>query len=182
MTSTMIHTSRTHPGPIITVATSTTSCSIVSINFTQRPNTETETPEHNTLNNTLVLRNEVLNSTWKLSANHAPYIHNAEIRQDKRIILYEGSKLENQHTRKTLGTLSWVYKPSNYPMVIGGDNPCWSYRSQDLCPTKTVRHRDAHSSAKVRFIQRLRWSGSSHFRLSDRYFLNMVRLNDHTRN
>ena len=67
-----------------------------------------ETPEHKTLNNTLVLRNEVLNSTWKLDANHTPHIHKAEIHQDKRIILYEGSKLGNQHTRKTLGTLSWV--------------------------------------------------------------------------
>ena len=31
MMSTVIHTSRTHPGPIITAATSTTSCSTVSI-------------------------------------------------------------------------------------------------------------------------------------------------------
>ena len=113
MTITMICTSRTHPGPIITAATNTTSCSAVSINFTQRPNTETETPKHKTLNSTLVCRNEVLNSTWKLDANHAPHIHKAKIRQDKRIILYGGSKLENQHTRKTLGMLSWVYKPSD---------------------------------------------------------------------
>ena len=63
MTSMAIHTSRTHPGPIITLAISTTSCSTVSVNFTQTPNTETETPEHKTLNNTLVLMNEVLNST-----------------------------------------------------------------------------------------------------------------------
>ena len=118
MTSTTICTSHTHPGPRVTTATSTTSCSTVSVNFTQRLNTEMETPKHRTLNNTLVLRIKVLNSTWKLSANHAPYIHKAEIHQDKRIILYEGLKLENQHTRKTLGTLSWVYKPSNYPRVI----------------------------------------------------------------
>ena len=110
-----------------------------------------ETPEHKTLNNTLVLRNKVLNSTWKLSANHAPYIHKAEICQDKRIILYEGSKLENQHTRKTLGTLSWVYKPSDYPMVIRGSNPSWSYWSQDLRPAKTVRRREI--STKVQFVQ-----------------------------
>ena len=72
MTSMTICTSHTHPGPIITAATSMTSCSTVSVNFTQRPNTETETPEHKTLNNTLVLRNEVLNRAWKLSANHTP--------------------------------------------------------------------------------------------------------------
>ena len=81
-----------------------------------------------------------------------PHIHKAEICQDNRIILYEGVKLENQHTRKILGTLSWVYKPSDYSMVIGGGNPCWSYWSQDLHPTKTVRHRDAHSSAMSREV------------------------------
>ena len=48
-----------------------------------------------------------------------PHIHNTKIAQDNRIILSKGSKLENQHTRMTLGTLSWVYKPSDYPMVIG---------------------------------------------------------------
>ena len=37
-----------------------------------------------------------------------------------------------------LGTLSWVYKPSDNPIVFGASNPCWSYRSQDLRPTKTV--------------------------------------------
>ena len=47
-----------------------------------------------------------------------PHIHNMEIAQDKRIILSKGSKLENQHTRMTLGTLSWVYKPSDHPIVI----------------------------------------------------------------
>ena len=48
-----------------------------------------------------------------------PHIHNTEIAQDKRIILAKGSKLENQHTRITLGTPSWVYKPSNHLIVIG---------------------------------------------------------------
>ena len=47
------------------------------------------------------------------------HLHKAETHQDKRIILYEGSKLENQHTRKILGTLSWVYKPSDNPIMIG---------------------------------------------------------------
>ena len=88
MMSTMIRTSRTHPGPKTTAATGTTSCSTVSINFTQRLNMEMETPEQKALNNTPVLRNEVLSSTRKLSANHTPYIHKAEIRQDKRIILF----------------------------------------------------------------------------------------------
>ena len=84
----MVHTSRTQPGPKVTAATSTTSCNTVSVNFTQRPNMEMETTEQKALNNTPVLRNEVLSSTWKLSANHAPYIHKAEIHQDKRIILF----------------------------------------------------------------------------------------------
>ena len=105
-----------------------------------------------------------------------------KIVQDNRIIFPKGSKLENQHTRMTLGTLSWVYKPSDYLMVIGPGSPCWSYQSQDLWPAKTTWHRDAHSSAEIQFVQWLHWTGSSRFRLSERYFLNMVRLNDHTRN
>ena len=48
-----------------------------------------------------------------------PHIHNTEIAQDNRIILSKGLKLENQHTRITLGTPSWVYKPSDHPIVIG---------------------------------------------------------------
>ena len=72
MTSTTNHTSRSHPGPTVTATTSTTSCSIVSASFTQRPNMETETPEHKTLNNALVTANEVLSITWKLSVNHTP--------------------------------------------------------------------------------------------------------------
>ena len=72
MTSMADHTSRTHPGPTVTTATNTTSCSTVSIYFTQRPNTETKTPEHRNLNNALVPTNEVLNTTWKLSVNHTP--------------------------------------------------------------------------------------------------------------
>ena len=47
------------------------------------------------------------------------HLHKARTRQDRRIILYEGLKLENQHTRKTLGTLSWIYKPSENLTVIG---------------------------------------------------------------
>ena len=110
-------TSHSHPGPTVTATTSTTSCSIVSTNLTQRPNTEIETPEHKTLNNTLVTTNEVLSITWKFSVNHAP--SHTQIAQDNRIILSKGSKLENQHTRMTLGTPSQVYKPSDHPIVIG---------------------------------------------------------------
>ena len=62
------YTSRT----TITAGTSTTSCSTVSINFMQRPNTETKTPKHKTLNNALVTMNEVVSITWKLSVNLAP--------------------------------------------------------------------------------------------------------------
>ena len=144
MTSTVDRTSRTLPGPTTTVATNTTSYSTVSVNFTQRPNKEMETPEHKTQNNALVPMHKALSTTWKLSENHAPHIHNAEIRQDSKTILFRGSKLENQHTRKTRGTLSWVYKPSNNPIVIGGGNPCWLYRSQDLRPTKTVQNVEMH--------------------------------------
>ena len=80
---------------------------------------EAETPEHKTLNTALVTTNEVLSITWKLSVSHALHICNTKIMQDSRIILAKGLKLENQHTRRTLGTSSWVYKPSDYPMVIG---------------------------------------------------------------
>ena len=47
-----------------------------------------------------------------------PHIHNMKIAQDNRIILSKGLKLENQHTRMTLGTLSRVYKPSDHPIVF----------------------------------------------------------------
>ena len=72
MTSMVDHTSRTHPGPAVTTATNTTSCSTVSVYFMQRLNMEMKTPEHRNLNNALVPMNEVLNTTWKLSVNHAP--------------------------------------------------------------------------------------------------------------
>ena len=104
--------------------------------FMQRPCKDTETPEHKTLNNALVPTNEVLSTTWKLSKATPLHIHNAEIRQDSETILFQGAKPEDQHTRKILGTLSWVYKPSDILMVIGSSNPCWLYRLQNLCPTK----------------------------------------------
>ena len=69
-----------------------------------------------------------------------PHIHHAETAKDNKIILFKGLKLENQHTRMTLGTLSWVYKPSDYLIIIGASSPCWSYQSQDLRPAKTERH------------------------------------------
>ena len=72
MMSTMNRTSSSHPGPTITTTTSTTSRSTVSACFMQRPNMETETPKHKTVNNALVTTNEVSNITCKYSVNHAP--------------------------------------------------------------------------------------------------------------
>ena len=71
-TSTTNRTSRLHPGPAVTVTTSTTSRSTSFCTFMQKPNVETETPEHKTLNNTLVTTNKVLNTTCKYSVNHTP--------------------------------------------------------------------------------------------------------------
>ena len=79
-----------------------------------------------------------------------PHIHKAEIRQDSKTILSQGSKSEKQHTRKTLGTLSWVYKPSNNPIVFGASNACWSYWLQDLHPTKTVKGVEMHIPLPIR--------------------------------
>ena len=73
----------------------------------QIPNTEAETPEHKTLNNALVTINEALSTRWKLSVSHGPLTY------------AKGLKMENQDTRWALGTLSWVYNPSDYLMVIG---------------------------------------------------------------
>ena len=70
--STADRTSRIHTGLTVTAATSTTSCSTVFVNLMQRLNTDMETPEHKALNNTLVPKNEVFSTTWKLSINHAP--------------------------------------------------------------------------------------------------------------
>ena len=61
-----------------------------------------ETPKHKTLNNALVPTNEVLSITWKLSEDDTPHIHNAVIHQDSKTSLFQGSKPEDQHTRKTL--------------------------------------------------------------------------------
>ena len=71
MTSMKNHTSRSHLGPTVITTTSTTSYNIVSTSFTQRLNTEAETPEHKTLNNALVTTKKGLNISWKLSASHA---------------------------------------------------------------------------------------------------------------
>ena len=139
MTSMTNRTSRSHPGPTVTATTRKTSRSTSFHIFTQRPNVEMETPEHKTLNNALVTTNEVLNSICKYSVS-PPYIHHTKTAQDNRIILFKGLKLENQHTRMTLRTLSWVYKTSNYLRIIGPGSPCWSYQSQDLRPAKTERH------------------------------------------
>ena len=73
-----------------------------------------------------------------------PNIHNVEIHQDSKTILFQGSKLEDQYTRKTLRMPNRVYKPSDNPIVFGAGNPCWSYGSQDLHPTKTVKGVEMH--------------------------------------
>ena len=106
--------------------TNTTSCTKVSVEFTKKTEHITETTKHKTVNNILVNNNKVLTMLWKLSQDHAPFIHKTGEPQDKRIILYEGSKLEHEHTRKTLATLSWVYKHGDHPIVIRGGSPCWS--------------------------------------------------------
>ena len=147
--STTNHTSHSHPEPAVTATTSMTSRSTSSARFTQRPNVETETPKHKTLNNAPVPTNEVLNTTCKYSVNHAPSHTSHRSSSGKQDHLSKGLKRENQHTRMTLGTLSWVYKASDYLMVIGPGSPCWSYQSQDPLPAKTARRRDAFSSAKM---------------------------------
>ena len=38
--------------------------------------------------------------------------------------LYQGPKWKLQHTRKTLGILSWVFKEDDYSIVIGYGSPC----------------------------------------------------------
>ena len=54
-----------------------------------------------------------------------------------RIILYQGPKSELQHTRKTLGTLSWVFKEDDYSIVIRNGSPCSGSVSSLL---KLTRH------------------------------------------
>ena len=66
---------------------------------------------------------------WKSSQNHAPFKHLKAAHKNRRIISYEGPKSELQNTRKTLGTLSWVFKEDDYSLVIGNDSPCGSVSS-----------------------------------------------------
>ena len=110
-------TSRSHPGPTVTVTTSMTSCSIISTNFTQRPNMEMETPKHKTLNNALVTTNEVLSITWKFSVNPLTYTAQKQLKITGSFYLRDRN-WKNQHTRMTLRTPRWVYKPGNHPIVI----------------------------------------------------------------
>ena len=72
MTDTTDCTSHTHPGPTTTTATMQPVARQFPQTFTQRPNKETETPKHKTLNSALVPTNEVLSITWKLSEDHTP--------------------------------------------------------------------------------------------------------------
>ena len=71
MTSMADCTSHTIPAPPTTATTNMTIYSTVSVSSTQRPNRETEIPEHKTLNNAPVPTNEASSTTWKLSENHA---------------------------------------------------------------------------------------------------------------
>ena len=48
----------------------------------------------------------------------------------------QGPKSELQHTRKTLGTLSWVSKEDDYFIVIGNGSPCSGSVSSLLKPTR----------------------------------------------
>ena len=41
----------------------------------------------------------------------------------------EGPKSELQHTRKTLGTLSWLFKGDDYSIVNGNGSPCGNVSS-----------------------------------------------------
>ena len=50
---------------------------------------------------------------------------------------YEGPKSELQHTRKTRGTLSWVFKEDDYSIVIGYGSLCSGIVSSLL---KLARH------------------------------------------
>ena len=68
MTTTTDCTSHTHPGPAMTLTTSTTSFQYLM----QRPSKDMETPKHKTLNNALVPMNKVLSTTWKFSKDHTP--------------------------------------------------------------------------------------------------------------
>ena len=70
--------------------------------------------------------------------------------------LYEGPKFELQHTRKTLGTLSWVFKEDDYSIVIGYGSPCSGSVSSLLKPARHDRRlqmeqvamRSKHSRSK----------------------------------
>ena len=127
-------TNCTHPGPTITTATSMTSCKTVSINSTQRPNKETETPEHKTLNNTLVSTNEVSSTTWKSSKTTPPtYIWQKYIRIAKTSLL-QGSKTKEQHTRKMPWTPDWVHIQSNNLLTAG---PSALHEEEASAPSKT---------------------------------------------
>ena len=55
------------------------------------------------------------------------------------IILYQGPKSKLQHTRKTLGILSWVFKEDDYSIVIRYGSPCSGSVSSLLKPTRHYR-------------------------------------------
>ena len=83
--------------------------------------------------------------------------------QDQRNILYEGPKSELQHIRKTLGTLSWVFKEDDYSIVIGYGSPCSGSISSLLKParhdrqlqTEQVAMRSKDSRSKLPLVMNL---------------------------
>ena len=89
-----IHTSCTRRVIVVTTTTNTTSRTSISSKFTQRPSTRQKQPNTKTVNRTIINNNKVLTILWKLSRNHAPFIHRTGDHKDKWIILYTGSKLE----------------------------------------------------------------------------------------
>ena len=95
-----------------------------------------ETAEHKTVYRIATNNNKVLTCIWKSSRNHAPLMHLTAAHKNIRFILYQGPKSELQHTRKTLGTLSWVFKEDDYSMVIGYSSPCSGSVSSLLKPTR----------------------------------------------
>ena len=89
-----IHTSCTRRVIAVTTTTNTTSRTSISSKFTQRPSTRQKQLNTKTVNRTIINNNKVLTMLWKLSRNHAPFIHRAGDHKDKQIILYKGLKLE----------------------------------------------------------------------------------------
>ena len=87
-----------------------------------------------------------------------PHINSSETHQDNRIILFLGSKPEDQHTRRIQETLSSVYKPGDYLCLLG-TAPHAGCSSFTTAPTKTLGVR--HTFLRwMRFGHQLCWASS----------------------